>query len=183
MNPDSAVDMASFTRRAREVSRGFEVRSKGGQTMIDHTGVSVSNFDKSKNFYSQALKPIGYELIVEFPASITVSSNVAGFGEPPKADFWIIEGTPNEPRIHVAFRATRCSLVDAFHRAALAAGGRDNAAPGTAPPIIIRIITARSFWTPTATTSKWSATIPNKPKSSFKVPCSRVQGQSRTLNV
>jgi len=101
--------------------------------MIDHTGVAVSDFDKSKNFYSQALKPIGYELIVEFPRSITGGNNVAGFGEPPKADFWIIEGTPNEPRIHVAFRATRRSLVDAFHQAAIAAGGTDNGAPGPRP--------------------------------------------------
>ena len=70
--------------------------------MIDHTGVTVSDFDKSKRFYSEALKPIGYQLLLEFPASVTGRTDVAGFGEPPKADFWIAEGTPNEPRIHVA---------------------------------------------------------------------------------
>jgi catechol 2,3-dioxygenase-like lactoylglutathione lyase family enzyme len=101
--------------------------------MIDHTGVTVSDFDKSKKFYSQALKPIGYELLLEFSTSVTGSTNVAGFGEPPKADFWISQGTPNEPRIHVAFRVAQRSLVDAFHQAAIAAGGKDHGAPGPRP--------------------------------------------------
>jgi catechol 2,3-dioxygenase-like lactoylglutathione lyase family enzyme len=98
--------------------------------MVDHTGVSVSNFEKSKKFYTEALKPIGYQLLLEFPASITGSTNVAGFGEPPKPDFWIFQGNPNDPRIHVAFRVGKRSLVDAFHQAALAAGGKDHGAPG-----------------------------------------------------
>jgi catechol 2,3-dioxygenase-like lactoylglutathione lyase family enzyme len=55
--------------------------------MIDHTGVSVSNFEKNKKFYTEALKPIGYKLLLEFPASITGTTNIAGFGEPPKTDF------------------------------------------------------------------------------------------------
>ena len=61
--------------------------------MIDHTGVSVSDFEKSKKFYTEALRPIGYELLLEFPSSVTGKTNVAGFGEPPKTDFWIGEGT------------------------------------------------------------------------------------------
>jgi catechol 2,3-dioxygenase-like lactoylglutathione lyase family enzyme len=101
--------------------------------MIDHTGVSVSNFEKSKKFYTEALKPIGYQLLLEFPASITGTTNVAGFGEPPKPDFWIAEGKPNDPRVHVAFRVGKRSLVDAFHQAALAAGGKDHGAPGLRP--------------------------------------------------
>ena len=101
--------------------------------MIDHTGVSVSNFEESKKFYTEALKPIGYQLLLEFPASITGKTNVAGFGEPPKADFWIAEGTPNDSSIHVAFRVGKRSLVDAFHKAALAAGGKDHGAPGLRP--------------------------------------------------
>ena len=72
--------------------------------MIDRAGVSVSDFEKSKKFYTEALKPIGYKLLLEFPASITGTTNVAGFGEPSKTDFWIGEGTPNDPRIHIAFR-------------------------------------------------------------------------------
>jgi catechol 2,3-dioxygenase-like lactoylglutathione lyase family enzyme len=101
--------------------------------MIDHTGVQVSDFERSKTFYSQALKPIGYQLLLEFPASVTGRTNVAGFGEAPKADFWIAEGTANEPRIHVAFRVRQRFLVDDFHHAALAAGAKDHGAPGLRP--------------------------------------------------
>jgi len=98
--------------------------------MIDHTGVAVSDMTKSKAFYTQALAPIGYTLLAEFPASVTGSADVAGFGEAPKPDFWIHGGTPNRPPIHVAFRVTTRAAVDAFHRAGLAAGGTDNGAPG-----------------------------------------------------
>lgn len=101
--------------------------------MIDHTGIIVSDFEKSKKFYTEALNPIGYRLLLEFPSSVTGSTNVAGFGEPPKTDFWVAQGTPNDPRIHVAFRVGKRSLIDAFHQAALTAGGRDNGAPGPRP--------------------------------------------------
>jgi catechol 2,3-dioxygenase-like lactoylglutathione lyase family enzyme len=101
--------------------------------MIDHTGIIVSDFEKSKKFYTEALNPIGYRLLLEFPSSVTGSTNVAGFGEPPTTDFWVAQGTPNDPRIHVAFRVGKRSLIDAFHQAALAAGGRDNGAPGPRP--------------------------------------------------
>ena len=101
--------------------------------MIDHTGVLVTDFKKSKKFYSEALKPIGYQLLLEFPSSTTGSTNVAGFGEPSKPDFWIAEGKPNDPRVHVAFRVGKRSLVDAFHQAALAAGGKDHGPPGLRP--------------------------------------------------
>jgi catechol 2,3-dioxygenase-like lactoylglutathione lyase family enzyme len=51
--------------------------------MIDHTGVSVSNFEKSKKFYTEALKPIGYKLLLEFPASITGNER-RRFWKPPR---------------------------------------------------------------------------------------------------
>lgn len=101
--------------------------------MIDHTGVVVSDYAISKAFYTQALAPIGYSLLAEIPAAVTGSSDVAGFGEPPKPDFWISGGTPNRPAIHVAFRVSSRAQVDAFHAAALKAGGRDNGAPGPRP--------------------------------------------------
>lgn len=101
--------------------------------MIDHTGVNVSNFEQSKKFYQKALAAIGYELIVEFPASVTGSADVAGFGEGGKPDFWIAGGTPNNPPMHVAFRVSDRALVDAFHKAALEAGGSDNGQPGLRP--------------------------------------------------
>ncbi|SFC55342.1 VOC family protein [Massilia yuzhufengensis] len=105
--------------------------------MIDHTGVIVSDFPRSRAFYSQALAPIGYALLAEIPAAVTGSTDVAGFGEPPKPDFWISGATAargvNQPPIHVAFRVTSRAQVDAFYHAALAAGGRDNGAPGPRP--------------------------------------------------
>jgi len=94
--------------------------------MIDHAGVSVANVAKSKAFYRAALKPLGYEALTE-------GEGFAGFGVAPKPDFWIGEGAPNVPPVHVAFRASSRAEVDAFHRAALAAGGRDNGAPGVRP--------------------------------------------------
>jgi catechol 2,3-dioxygenase-like lactoylglutathione lyase family enzyme len=101
--------------------------------MIDHTGVSVSDFARSKVFYQAALAPIGYSMLCEFPAAVTGSTDVAGFGETPKPDFWLNGGTPNGPPIHIAFRVATRSTVDAFYQAAIAAGGVDNGAPGLRP--------------------------------------------------
>lgn len=101
--------------------------------MIDHTGIIASDFDKSKAFYTKSLAAIGYTLLMEFPASVTGHTDVAGFGEPPKPDFWISKGTPNHPPVHVAFRASSRAQVDAFYQAAISAGGRDNGPPGMRP--------------------------------------------------
>src|SRR5690349_4125028 len=101
--------------------------------MIDHTGLVVSDFARSKRFYTDALKPIGYGLLMELSAEITGSVPVAGFGEPPKPDFWISQGTPNKPHVHVAFRVADRKMVDAFYAAAIAAGARDNGKPGPRP--------------------------------------------------
>ena len=101
--------------------------------MIDHTGVIVSDFESSKKFYQIALAAIGYELLAEFPASVTGHTDVAGFGEEGKPDFWISKGTPNQPPIHVAFRVSERAVVDAFYSAAMQAGGRDNGKPGLRP--------------------------------------------------
>jgi catechol 2,3-dioxygenase-like lactoylglutathione lyase family enzyme len=94
--------------------------------MIDHTGVTVSDVVKAKAFYHAALAPLGYGLLMEWEL-------FAGFGVAPKPDFWIGQGIPNEPHVHVAFRADTRAQVDAFYRAALAAGGRDNGPPGPRP--------------------------------------------------
>jgi len=101
--------------------------------MIDHTGVIASNFQTSKDFYTRALAPIGYALLMEVTAAQTGSNDAAGFGVPPKPDFWLASGTPNVPPVHIAFRVASRALVDAFYAAALAAGGRDNGAPGLRP--------------------------------------------------
>ncbi len=94
--------------------------------MIDHSGVSVSDVVRSKAFYGAALAPLGYATLMEF-------EQFAGFGVAPKPDFWIGQGTPNVPPVHIAFRADTRAAVDAFHRAAIAAGGRDNGPPGLRP--------------------------------------------------
>lgn len=106
--------------------------------MIDHTGVTVSDYALSKAWYAAALAPIGYGLLHEVPKSVTGPADVAGFGEVAtrKPDFWITAApglSPNRPAIHVAFRVDSRAKVDAFHRAALAAGGRDNGGPGLRP--------------------------------------------------
>jgi len=101
--------------------------------MIDHTGVCVGDFQKSRQFYIEALGAIGYRLIAEFSAEVTGSTAVAGFGEPPKPDFWIHDGPPNKPPVHVAFRVKNRALVHDFYTAAIAAGGKDNGAPGLRP--------------------------------------------------
>ena len=94
--------------------------------MLDHLGLRVSDYAKSKRFFEDALAPLGYKLIMEFGGS------TAGLGAEGKPDFWISEGGPGA-QVHVAFVSPDRSTVDAFHRAALAAGGRDNGAPGVRP--------------------------------------------------
>lgn len=101
--------------------------------MIDHIGIDVSDFERSKAFYQRALAPLGYTLLMEVPASLTGHCDVAGFGEAPKPDFWINRGTATRPAVHVALRAASRTAVDAFYQAALAAGGKDNGAPGLRP--------------------------------------------------
>ncbi len=101
--------------------------------MIDHTGLKVSDPAKSRAFYERALAPLGYQVLMEIPKEFTGGAAVLGYGVPPKPDFWTLEGTPNEPRVHVAFRAESPKQVDEFYAAALAAGGRDNGPPGPRP--------------------------------------------------
>ncbi len=101
--------------------------------MIDHTGLEVSDPEKSRKFYETALAPLGYKVLMEIPKQYTDGSVVLGLGEPPKPDFWISEGTPNSPRIHIAFRAKNRKQVDDFYRKALIAGGQDNGPPGPRP--------------------------------------------------
>ncbi|MBV8535107.1 MAG: VOC family protein [Alphaproteobacteria bacterium] len=103
--------------------------------MLDHIGIDVSDLARSKAFYRAALAPLGYRLTKEVP-----QRRVAGFGAPqrpgtlidPAGDFWIVQGPPT-PAVHVAFNAASRAEVDAFHAAALAAGGRDNGPPGLRP--------------------------------------------------
>ena len=101
--------------------------------MIDHTGFLVSDPMKSRAFYDAALAPLGYRVLMEVPTEHTGGRVVLGYGEPPKPDFWVAEGPPNEPRVHIAFRAASHAQVDAFYKTAIAAGGKDNGPPGPRP--------------------------------------------------
>lgn len=93
--------------------------------MIDHIGIAVSDFEQSVAFYTKALAPLGYALIMSF-------GHAAGFGRDGKPDFWIGKGAPKDA-VHVAFRAAGRAQVRAFYDAAIAAGAKDNGAPGVRP--------------------------------------------------
>jgi len=101
--------------------------------MIDHGGLKISDPVASRRFYEKALGSLGYRVLMEIPVEFTGGRVVLGFGVPPKPDFWVAEGKPEDPRIHIAFRADSRAVVDAFYTAALAAGGRDNGPPGPRP--------------------------------------------------
>jgi catechol 2,3-dioxygenase-like lactoylglutathione lyase family enzyme len=101
--------------------------------MIDHTGLDISDPVRSRRFYEAALAPLGYQVLMEVPVEFTGGAVVFGMGVPPKPDFWLHQGTPQQPRVHIAFRAENQAMVKAFHSAALAAGGKDNGPPGPRP--------------------------------------------------
>jgi catechol 2,3-dioxygenase-like lactoylglutathione lyase family enzyme len=101
--------------------------------VIDHVGLTVSDPREGRRFYDGALAPLGYRVLMEVPKEFTGGVVALGYGVAPKPDFWMTEGIPNEPRLHVAFRADNRRQVDAFYEAALAAGGRDNGPPGLRP--------------------------------------------------
>jgi catechol 2,3-dioxygenase-like lactoylglutathione lyase family enzyme len=101
--------------------------------MLDHLGLSVSNYQRSKNFYTQALAPLNATLVMEVTAEQTGDRAHAGFGNAGKPTLWISETSMPIHGIHVALVAKDRASVDAFHAAALAAGGRDHGAPGLRP--------------------------------------------------
>jgi catechol 2,3-dioxygenase-like lactoylglutathione lyase family enzyme len=100
---------------------------------IDHSSLSVSNFAKAKAFYGAALAPLGITVLMEFAKSVTGNVDVAGLGSNGKPFFWLADAGKTSPRIHLAFVADSRAQVDAFYNAALAAGGKDNGAPGLRP--------------------------------------------------
>ena len=90
--------------------------------MIAHTSLAVSNFQSAKGFYVVALAPLGYRNNMEY-------GEAAGFNDGKNTDFWISKEKVVVP-MHLAFEARSKSHVDAFYKAALAAGGKDNGGPG-----------------------------------------------------
>jgi catechol 2,3-dioxygenase-like lactoylglutathione lyase family enzyme len=100
--------------------------------MIDHVGFPVSDYARSKAFYRETLAPLGYTLIKEVTETES-GSPAAGFGREGKPDFWIGGEGGLKGTLHIAIAADDRRTVDAFYRAALAAGGRDNGPPGLRP--------------------------------------------------
>lgn len=90
--------------------------------MIAHTSLAVSNYPRSKNFFSQVLAPLGYRANMEY-------DDAAGFNDGKNTDFWISKKRTVVPT-HVAFEASGREQVEAFYKAAIAAGAKDNGAPG-----------------------------------------------------
>jgi len=91
--------------------------------IIDHIGLVVSDYEKSKAFYLRCLAPLHIDLVMEV-------EGWAGFGKNQKPEFWFgQQGEAHKP-MHIAFSAKSREEVDQFYNAALQAGGKDNGAPG-----------------------------------------------------
>lgn len=97
--------------------------------MIDHVIFGVADLDRSIRFYDRALAPLGVTRLFDDDGSGT---RATGYGDK-RPWFWIVEDDPTSGRLHIALRARDRASVDAFHREAILAGGRDHGAPGLRP--------------------------------------------------
>jgi catechol 2,3-dioxygenase-like lactoylglutathione lyase family enzyme len=99
--------------------------------MLDHIGIAVSDLKRAHGFYDRALAPLGLTRVMDF--STPDGQGTTGYGDT-RPFFWVAAGGgPAQGHPHIAFAAASRALVDEFYRAALAAGGRDNGAPGLRP--------------------------------------------------
>ncbi|MEL7460608.1 MAG: VOC family protein [Pseudomonadota bacterium] len=102
--------------------------------MIDHISIGVAEFARSTAFYDAALAPLGVTRMVDVPLEHSGGVLVCGYGDSPdRAWFWLAEERATSGLLHIAFEAATRAQVDAFHAAALKAGGTDNGAPGLRP--------------------------------------------------
>lgn len=100
--------------------------------MIDHITFGVADFDRSTAFYDQAFAPLGIRRLFDVPEDQSDGVRVAGYGDE-RPRFWLAEERPTTGLMHVAFQARSRAEVDAFHAAAMRAGGKDNGSPGLRP--------------------------------------------------
>ena len=100
--------------------------------MIDHITFGISDFARSTHFYDAAFASLGVKRLFDVPPEHTNGVKVTGYGDT-RPWFWIAEDDVTRGKMHVALQAPTRAAVDAFHRAAMAAGGRDNGAPGPRP--------------------------------------------------
>ena len=106
---------------------GVESRVGLTKLFLDHLSLPVADVRASRRFYEAALAPLGILLTADH-------GDAFGFGpHGDEDDFWIVPGGPTRPPVHLAFPAPDHAAVEAFHRAALGAGGRDNGAAGLRP--------------------------------------------------
>ena len=96
--------------------------------MIDHVILTVSDFQHSVAFYTKALKPLGITALPDYEGK-DGHPDLKGFGDGKRHCFWLKEGKPDPQAVHVGFVAKDHSEVDAFYKAALAAGGKSKASP------------------------------------------------------
>ena len=102
--------------------------------MIDHIGMPVRDLAGATEFYLEALAPLGIGIVMQVSAEQSGHGAAVGFGANGKPFFWIGEGERlGGDHVHVAFAAPSREAVDAFYRAGLAAGGKDNGPPGLRP--------------------------------------------------
>jgi catechol 2,3-dioxygenase-like lactoylglutathione lyase family enzyme len=94
--------------------------------MFDHVVFGVSDYAASKAFYLGALEPFGVKIVLEGPLGLEISADG-------KSSLCIFQTDEKPAHLHLAFTAANRRQVEAFHRAALAAGGKDNGAPGLRP--------------------------------------------------
>jgi catechol 2,3-dioxygenase-like lactoylglutathione lyase family enzyme len=99
------------------------------RVVIDHLTIGVRDVDRSRRFYAAALEPLGYREMGPW----SDEQREIAFGVTGADDFAISSNYPPGGQLHLAFAADSRSAVDAFHAAAVAAGGRDNGAPGERP--------------------------------------------------
>ncbi len=100
--------------------------------MIDHFGISASDFERARSFYDAALAPLGASMLMIVPKEHTGGVKVGGYGRD-KPVFWLHEAPAQTPAVHFAFAADNRAMVDAFYEAAIGAGGKDNGKPGLRP--------------------------------------------------
>ena len=99
--------------------------------MTDHTGIGVADVERAAIFYDAALEALGMRRVRQMPAN--VGTDGIGYGvEYPV--FWIDRYHPHSVKQHTAFAAKNRAEVEAFHAAALKAGGTENGAPGLRSP-------------------------------------------------
>jgi catechol 2,3-dioxygenase-like lactoylglutathione lyase family enzyme len=98
--------------------------------MIDHMGFAISDLERSKAFYDAALAPLGLAVIMTVTPEQTGKGTAVGYGKDGNPFFWIGDNEAVGEGTHVAFRVDSRGEVEAFHAAALAAGGTDHGAPG-----------------------------------------------------